>query len=169
MQQVGEHWGPFPKLVSPWKAKLGSFKLRVHINDGTWIEESSALNRGKGPGVQTFIDWSQEGQKSSVSPSLKFKLTWWCSVCCCCWVASVVSDSVRPHRQQPTRLPRPWDSPGKNTGVGCQFLLQCMNVKSESEVAQSCLTLRDPMDGSLPGSSVHGIFQERVLECLRGV
>ena len=76
----------------------------------------------------------------------------------------VVSDSVRPHRRQPTRLPRPWDSPGKNTGVGCQFLLQCMKVKSESEVAQSCLTLSDPMDCSLLGSSVHGIFQARVLE-----
>ena len=75
-----------------------------------------------------------------------------------------MSDSVRPHRQQPTRLPCPWDSPGKNTGVGCHFLLQCMNVKSESEVAQSCLTLSDPMDCSLPGSSVHGIFQARVLE-----
>ena len=79
--------------------------------------------------------------------------------CCCC-----VSVSVRPYRQQPTRLPRPWDSPGKNTGVGCHFLLQCMKVKSESEVAQSCLTLRDPMDCSLPGSSAHGIFQARVLE-----
>ena len=79
-------------------------------------------------------------------------------------VASVVSDSVQPHRQQPTRLPHPWDSPGKNTGVGCHFLLQCMRVKSESEVAQSCLTLSDPMDCSLPGSSVHGIFQARVLE-----
>ena len=76
-----------------------------------------------------------------------------------------MSYSVRPHRRQPTRLPRPWDSPGKNTGVGCHFLLQCMKVKSEREVAQSCLTLRDPMDCSLPGSSVHGIFQARVLEC----
>ena len=63
-----------------------------------------------------------------------------------------------PHRQQPTRLPRPWDSPGKNTGVGCHFLLQWMKVKSESEVTQSCLTLSDPMDCSLPGSSIHGIF-----------
>ena len=59
---------------------------------------------------------------------------------------------------------RPWDSPGKNTGVGCHFLLQCMKEKSESEVAQSCPILRDPMDCSLPGSSVHGIFQARVLE-----
>ena len=87
------------------------------------------------------------------------------SRCCyCCWVASVVSDSVRSHRRQPTRLPRPWDSPGKNTGVGCHFLLQCRKVKSESEVARSCPTLRDPMDCSLPGSSIHGIFQARVLE-----
>ena len=68
------------------------------------------------------------------------------------------------HRRQPTRLPHPWDSPGKNTGVGCHFLLQCMKMKSESEVAQSCPTLNDPMDCSLPGSSVHGIFQARVLE-----
>ena len=77
---------------------------------------------------------------------------------------SVVSDSVQTHRRQPTRLPRPWDSPGRNTGVGCHFLLQCMKLKSESEVAQLCPTLRDPMDCSLPGSSVHGIFQARVLE-----
>ena len=75
-----------------------------------------------------------------------------------------MSNSVQPHRRQPTRLPRPWDSPGKNTGVGCHFLLQCMKGKSESEVAQSCLTLTEPMDCSLPGSSIHGIFQARVLE-----
>ena len=75
-----------------------------------------------------------------------------------------MSDSVRPHRRQPTRLCRPWDSPGNNTRVGCHFLLQCMKVKSESEVAQSCPTLSNPMDCSLPGSSIHGIFQARVLE-----
>ena len=69
-----------------------------------------------------------------------------------------------PHRRQPTRLPHPWDSPGKNTGVGYHCLLQCMKVKSESEVAQSCPTVSDPMDCSLPGSSVHGISQARVLE-----
>ena len=69
-----------------------------------------------------------------------------------------------PHRWQPTRPCRLWDSPGKNTGVGCHFFLQCMKVKSESEVTQSCLTLSDPMDCSLPGSSVHGICQARVLE-----
>ena len=75
-----------------------------------------------------------------------------------------MSDSMRPHRRQPTRLPCPWDSPGKNTGVGCHFLLQRMKVKSETEVAQSCLTLSNPMDCSPPGSSAHGIFQARVLE-----
>ena len=75
-----------------------------------------------------------------------------------------MSDSVRSQRQQPTKLPFPWDSPGKNTGVGCHFLLQCMKVKSKSEVAQSCPTPSDPMDCSLLGSSVHGIFQARVLE-----
>ena len=72
--------------------------------------------------------------------------------------------TVRPHRRQPTKLPHPWESPGKNTGVGCHFLLQCMKVKSESEVTQSCPTPSDPMDCSPPGSSVHGIFQARVLE-----
>ena len=75
-----------------------------------------------------------------------------------------MSDSVRPQRQQPTSLPCPWDSPGKNTGVGCHCLLQCMKVKSKSEVAQSCPTPSDPMDCSPPGSSIHGICQARVLE-----
>ena len=75
-----------------------------------------------------------------------------------------MSDSVQPHKRQPTRLPHPWDYPGKNPGVGCHFLLQCRKVKSESEVAQSCLGLRDPMDCSPPGSSIHGIFQARVVE-----
>ena len=71
-----------------------------------------------------------------------------------------MSDSVRPHGLQPTRLLRPWDSPGKNTGVGCHFLLQRMKVESESEVAQSCPTLSDPMDCSLPGSSVPGFSRQ---------
>ena len=75
-----------------------------------------------------------------------------------------MSDSVRPHRQKPTRRPRPWDSPGKKTGVGCHYLLQGINVKSEREVTWSCLTLSNPMDYSLPGSSIREIFQARVLE-----
>ena len=87
-----------------------------------------------------------------------------CCCCCCCCVTSVVSNSVRPHRWQPTRLPCPWDSPGKNTGVGFHFLLKCMKVKSESEVSHSCPTRSNPVDCSLPGSSIHGIFQARVLE-----
>ena len=75
-----------------------------------------------------------------------------------------MSDSVRPHRRQPIRLRHHWDSPGKNTGMGFHFLLQCMKVKSESEVGQLCLTVSNPMGCSLPGSSIHGIFQARVLE-----
>ena len=75
-----------------------------------------------------------------------------------------MSDCVRPHRRQLTRLPHPWDSPGKNTGVDCHFILQCMKVKSESEVAQSFPTPSNPMGCSLPGSSFRGIFQARVLE-----
>ena len=71
-----------------------------------------------------------------------------------------MSDSVRPHRRQLTKLPRPWGSPGKNTGVGCHFLLQCMKVKSESEVSQLCPTLSDPMDCSLPCSSDHGFSRQ---------
>ena len=75
-----------------------------------------------------------------------------------------MSDSVRPQGRQPTRLPCPGNSPGKNTGVGCHFLLQCMKVKSQSKVAQSCPTPSNPMDCSLPGSYIHGIFQARILE-----
>ena len=88
--------------------------------------------------------------------------------CCCCCAAAKSLQSCPtlcdPIDGTPPRLPRPWDSPGKNTGVGCHFLLRCLKVKSEKEVAQSCLTLSNPMDCSPPGSSVHGIFQARVLE-----
>ena len=81
-----------------------------------------------------------------------------------CIQLAAAAKSLQSCPTQPTRLPRPWDSQGKNTGVGCHFLLQCMKVKSESEVTQWCLTPRDPMDCSPPGSSVHGICQARVLE-----
>ena len=81
-----------------------------------------------------------------------------------CLVAKLCLALLRPYGLQPTRLLCPWDFPGKNTGVGCHFLLQCMKVKSEREVTQSCLTLSDPMDCSPPDSSVRGIFQARVLE-----
>ena len=84
-----------------------------------------------------------------------------CLACCCCWkFTSVVSDSVRPHRWQPTRLSRPWDSPGKNTGLGCHFLLQWMEAKSENKVAQSCQTLSDPMDCSPPAPLSMGFSRQ---------
>ena len=103
----------------------------------------------------TFPGPFQENSvKSNPSPSVLLLLLF----------TSVVSDSVRPHRRQPTRLPRPWDSPCKNTGGGCHFLLQCMKVKRESEVAQSYPTLSNPMDCGPPGSPVHGILQARVLK-----
>ena len=92
-------------------------------------------------------------KKTSIFIKQKVKIQDSC--CCCCYVASVVSNSVQPHRWQPTRLRHPWDSPGKNPGVGCHFLLQCMKEKSETEVTQSCPTLSDPMDCSLSGSSIH--------------
>ena len=79
-------------------------------------------------------------------------------------VCSVMSDSLRFHGPQPARLLCPGNYPGKNTAVSCHFLLQRLEVKSESEVAQSCLTLSDPIDRRPPGSSVHGVFQAKVLE-----
>ena len=117
------------------------------------------------PGIKPEFPVTPAVQVDSLPAEPLGKPKWYlCCCCCCCSVASVVSDSVRPHRQQSTRLPRPWDSPGKNTGVDCHFLLQCMKVKSESEVTQSCPTLSDPMDCSPPGSSIHGTLQARVLE-----
>ena len=97
---------------------------------------------------------------------LLYLLDWWAdSLPLCHLAAATAAKSLQscptlcdPMDGSPPGSPRPWDSPGKNTGVGCHFLLQCMKVKSESEVAQSCPTLPDPMDCSLPGSSVHGIF-----------
>ena len=102
-----------------------------------------------------LVTWQQ--QRRGLGELSKEKLQLQC--CCCCYE---VASLVRLHRRQPTRLPHPWDSPSKNTGVGCHFLLQCMKVKRESEVSQLCPTLSDPMDCSLPGSSIHGIFQARV-------
>ena len=139
------------------------------------LSPSSVYHRPLGPCL--LLDSRDPGSQTCQLQGLSQRLSHKCArsrrrICfrCCCsevatvLVASVVSDSVRPHRRQPTRSRRPWDSPGKNTGVGCHFLLQCMKVKSESEGAQSCPTVSDPMDCSLPGSSVHGIFQARVLE-----
>ena len=133
-----------------------------------WWENAKHFDKGDDP--FTFPPAKSDTSSSSVSTVefgvvTHFDFSYSGQICSCCyWVASVMSDSVWPHRRQPTRLPRPWDSPGRNTGVGCHFLLQCRKVKSESEGTQSCLTLQDPMDCSPPGSSVHGIFQARVLE-----
>ena len=132
------------RALSGWVA-LESGQKSLHQALGSWLHDCGRLPlilylRNK----KTFSDNLQRG--------------------CYCQVTSVLSDSVQLHRRQPTRFPHPWDSPGKNTGVVCHFLLQCMKVKSESEVAQSCLTPSDPMDCSLPGSFIHGIFQARVLE-----
>ena len=141
----------------------------------TWVWACSGCwwRTGK-PGVLQSMgsqrvrhDWVTEQNWMSLYPENEncfMTLSDLVQTCCCCCVASVMSDSVWPQRRQPTRLPHPWDSPGKNIGVGCHFLLQCMKVKSESEVTQSCLTLSDPMDCGPPGSSIHGIFQARVLE-----
>ena len=101
-----------------------------------------------------------------IDESSKLSTVWFCVLDVAAAAAKSLQScpTLRPHRRQPTRLPRPWGSPGKNTGVGCHFLLQCRKVKSESEVAQLCPTFSNPMDCSLPGSSIHGIFQARVLE-----
>ena len=93
------------------------------------------------------------------SPSSEYRIEACC--CCCCCIASVVSDSVRPHRRQPTRLRRPWDSPGKNTGVGCRFLLRCMKVKSESEVAQSYPTLATPWTAAYQAPPSMGFSRQK--------
>ena len=124
-----------------------------------WILEWVAKPSSRG--LSQPRDWTHISYISCIAGGFFTTNT---TCCCCCQVTSVVFDSMPPFRWQPTRLPRPWDSPGKNTGVGCHFLLQCMKVKSESEVAQSCPTLSNPMDCSLPGFSIHGILQARVLE-----
>ena len=142
------------------KVKEESEKVGLKLN----IQKSKIMASGPitswqidGETVETVTDFIFWGSKITAHGDCSHEKLW-PTCCCCCCVTSVVSNSVRPHRLQPNRLPRPWDSPGKNTGVGCHFLLQCMKVKSESEVAQSSPTLSDPMDCSLPGSSVHGIF-----------
>ena len=149
-----ENTGVFCGAMTP-QQQMGSFKLRVQVSSCKgWNRGGSAQAWGQGPEPRLGLIEVRGSEKvNTIIP------------CCCrCQVTSIVSNSVQPHRQQSTRLLHPWDSPGKNAGVGCHFLLQCMKVKSEREVSQSCLTLHDPMDCSLPGSSVHGSFQARVLE-----
>ena len=109
--------------------------------------------------------WGEEKLRVALQWTQSFSHARWKSPAAAAAAKSLQSClTLRPHRRQPTRLPRPWDSPGKNTGVSCHFLLRDMKVKSESEVAQSCLTLCDPMDWSPPGSSVHGILQRTAIQ-----
>ena len=142
------------------------------------------FSRGSNPGLQ-HCRWILYQLSYQGSPGLGFKLQFhhWLDVWpgVSSWSSASVPSFVKlaaaapkllqlcptlchPIDSSPARLPCPWDSQGKNTGVGCHFHLRCMKVKSESEIVQSCLTLSNPMDCSLPGSSVHGIFQARVLE-----
>ena len=137
---------------------IKSLALSAHVSPRTihfWVlDKSPVLGLGKcPPSFNTRI----MSLITSVSPIV------YCNslCCCCCCVASVMSDSVRPHRWQPTWLPCPWDSPGKNTGVGCHFFLQCMKVKSESEVTQSCPTLSDPRDRSPRRHEINNICRNR--------
>ena len=129
----------------------------IYINYCVWRRQwqpTPVLLPGKSHGQRSLVGCSPWGRSEpDTTEQLSTQLL-------SCQVTSVVSDSVQPHRQQPTRLPCPWDSPGKNTGVGCHFLLQCMKMKSKSEVTQSCLTFSNPMDCSLPGSSVHGFSRQ---------
>ena len=150
------------KLLSGMKyPNIKSVDHNMSVNDQycptlSWGLEEVFFKKNTYPGCK--------GVNIPLIPCLSW-FTWYVkAIDSSCEVTSVVFNSVRPHRQQPIRLPHSWDSLGKNTGVGCHFLLQCMKVKSESEVAQSCPTVSSPMDYSLPGSSARGIFQARVLE-----
>ena len=137
--------------------------MKLPTSAGSWKKQESSRKTSISALLtmpKSLTVWYVLGAAKKIGKQEREKL----HCCCCCKVASVVSDSVRPRRRQPTRLPRPWDSQGSHTGVGCHFLLQCTKVKSEREVAQSCPTLSDPMACNLPGSSIRGIFQARVLE-----
>ena len=177
--QAGSLQLPLASLL--WASLVAYLIKNPPAMQETWVQSlgwEDPLEKGKAThssdsGLENSMDCAAHGRRvrHDWATSTHFSMTrttWEAPLtvrrCCYCYIASVVSDPVRPHRRQPTRLPRPWDSPGKNTGVGCHFLHQCMKVNSESEVAQPCPTLSDPMDCSLPGSSTHEIFQARVLE-----
>ena len=140
-----------------WTVNFQMFKL---------VFEKAERPEIKLPTSAGSLQKQESSRKTSISALLTMPkpLTVWVRILLLLKVTSVMSDSVRSYRWQPASLCRPWDSPGKNPGVGCHFLLQCRKVKSESEVAQSCPTLSDPMDCSPPGSSVDGVFQARGLE-----
>ena len=157
--------------ILTWRIPMdrGAWQATVHgvANSQTWLTmPTAAADRYMIERKIIDIDklWASYAKDNCLFPHCLATVA---RILCCCRSAverRVVFDYVRPHRQQPTRLPRPWDSPGKNTGVGRHCLLQCMKVKRESEVTQWCPTPRDPMDCGPPGSSAHGIFQARGLE-----
>ena len=153
-------WQP-TRLPRPWDSPGKNTGVGCHFLLQCMKVKSESEIAQSCPTLSDPMDCSLPG--SSIHGIFQARVLEWGAIAFCCHVTSVVSDSVRPQRRQPTRLPCPWDSPGKNTGVGCHFL-QCMKVKSESEDTQSCPTLSNPMDCSLPGSPVPGIFQARVLE-----
>ena len=156
LQVVTEPWFEFPESYSKFASKNRYF---------TYVAAAGAKSLQSCPTLRDPIDGNPLG--FPVPGILQARVLEWVAIAFSLHMLLLLlscfslSDSVRPHRLQATRLPCLWDSPGKNTRVGCHFL-QCMKVKSESEVTQSCLTPRDPMDCSLPGSSIHGIFQARV-------
>ena len=151
-------WPPVCLTLNPRPFKGWIDNIKINFFCGKRLEASAPKKLQR----KAFKTESLDAQVPSIKWNRTFLVVQWLRLLLLSH--SVVSDSVQPHRWQPTRIPHPWDSPGKKTGVGCHFLLQCMKVKSESEVAQSCPTLSDPIDCSLPGSSIHGIFQARVLE-----
>ena len=122
---------------------------KIRDTKGTFPEKMGSIKDRNGMDLTETEDMKKRGQEYTAAAAKSLQLC---------------PTLVQPHRQQPTRLLCPWDSPGKNTGEDCHFLLQCRKVKSESKVVQSCQTLSNPVDCSLPGSTVHGIFQARVLE-----
>ena len=136
-------WTAAYRLLCPWDSPDKNTRVRCH-----------ALLQGIKPTSLTSLHWQADSLPLAPPDSTYILLLSHFSRVRLC----------ATHRQQPTRLPCPWDSPDKNTGVGCHFLLQRVKVKSESEVTQSCRTLRNPMDCSPPGSPIHGTFQARVLE-----
>ena len=154
-----------PRL--PWDSPGKNTGVGCHFHFQCMKVKSESEVAHSGPTLSDRMDCSSPG--SSIHGIFQARTREWVAISSSnAWKwkgsRSVMSDSLWPHRLQPARLLCPWDSPGKNTGVGCHFLLQCMKVKSESEITQLCPTLSDPMDCSLPGSFIHGIFQARVLE-----
>ena len=164
-------WPPWPSSGVQTLPTSFSSQLFGCPGCSSWISQWwLSLKASERPVLTTQhkVDPSSFSVTSAYFNSLHSTILFLCWLLIYCFSATAKSlqscPTVWPHRWQPTRLPHPWNSPGKNIGVGCHFLLQCVKVKSEREVAQSCPTLSDPMDCSPPGSSIHGILQARVLE-----